>query len=101
MWCAKTFLLEFFYMSSSLESLGPDDKKKLEAFLAAYVRISQDIVDLRDSLKDMAKNLAEELGLEKPKPLMMAGRTLFKSSLAADKDLHDTVEEILVFTGNA
>ncbi|CAM6054516.1 unnamed protein product [Sphagnum tenellum] len=88
-------------MSSALDSIGPDDKRKLETFIAAYLRVSQEIADLRDGLKDTAKSLAAELGLEKPALLMKAGRTAFKSSLEADKVIQDTVEDILTITGHA
>jgi hypothetical protein len=88
-------------MSSVLESIGPDDKKKLDAFIAAGLRVSQEIVDLRDGLKDTAKSLAEELGLEKPAVLLKAVRTAFKSSLEADKTQQDTIEDILTITGHA
>lgn len=88
-------------MPSALESIGPDNKKKLEAFIAAGLRMSQDIVDLRDGLKDQAKALADDLGLDKPALLLKAVRTAFKSSLEADKAVQDTVEDILTITGHA
>jgi len=84
-----------------LGSIGPDDKKKLENFITISLRVLQEIADLRDSLKDQAKTLADELGLEKPAVLLKAGRTVFKSSLEADKAIQDTVEDILTITGHA
>lgn len=88
-------------MSSVLDSIGPDDKKKLEAFLEAGLRVTQEIADLREGLKDTAKTLAAELGLEKPALLLKAVRTAFKSSLEDDKNIQDTVEDILTITGHA
>jgi hypothetical protein len=87
-------------MSSQLDTIGPDEKKKLEAFIDAAKRVLQEMADLRDGLKDTAKNLGEELGV-KPALLMKAGRIAFKSSLEDEKTSHDTVEEILTVTGNA
>jgi hypothetical protein len=87
-------------MPNFLESVGPDNKKKLEAFIVAGLRVSQDIADLREGLKDQAKTLANELGLEKPALLMKAVRTAFKSSLEDDRAVQDTVEDILTITGH-
>jgi len=83
-----------------LDSVSPDDKKKLEAFIEACKRVMQEMADLRDGLKDTAKTLGEELGV-KPALLIKAGRVAFKSSLDDEKNAHETVEEILVVTGNA
>ena len=87
-------------MSSELDSISPDDKKKLENFIDAAKRVLQEIADLRDGLKDTAKALGEDLNV-KPALLMKAGRVAFKSSLEDEKTSHDTVEEILTITGNA
>ena len=87
-------------MPSALDSVGPDGKKKLEQFIAAGLRTTQEIADLRDGLKDTAKTLAEELGLEKPALLLKAVRTAHKSSLEEDKIVQDTVEDILTIAGH-
>ena len=89
-------------MSSALETIGPDEKKKLEAFIQAGLRVKQEIADLNEGLKDTAKNLANELGLEKGGPILMkAVNVAFKSSLAQEKTSTDTIEDILTITGHA
>lgn len=87
-------------MSSILDSIGPEEKKKLEQFIAGALQVFQECADLNGGLKDTAKSLAEEFAV-KPAVLMKAARTVFKSSLADDKDKQDTVEEILTITGHA
>ena len=85
--------------TSALGSLGPDDQKKLEAFMNAAMSQLQEMDDRRESLKDLAKGLAEELGI-KSKELMMAAKTAYKNDLAAKKESMDTVIDILNVTGH-
>ena len=87
-------------MTSSLDAIGPDEKKKLEEFLEKGLHIAQEIADLREDLKGYAKALAEEFGV-KPAILMKSVRTAFKSSLEDEKTTQDTVEDILTITGHA
>jgi DNA-binding SARP family transcriptional activator len=84
---------------SSLESVSPDDKRKLDSFMAAAQKQLQEIDDIRGGLKDMTKALAEELGV-KPKELRIAAQTAFKNDLAAKKESMDTVIDILNVTGH-
>jgi hypothetical protein len=86
--------------TSSLESLSPDDKRKLDAFMRAGLQQLQEIDDIRGSLRDTAKGLAEEFGV-KPKVLMMAARMAYKNDLLSKREEMDTVEDILQVTGNA
>lgn len=86
-------------MTSALESLSPDDKKKLDNFMSAAKDQLQEIDDRRCSLKDLAKNVAEELTI-KPKELMIAARTAFKNDLEAKQTSMDTVVDILNITGH-
>lgn len=86
-------------MSSTLESLSPDDKHKLDAFMRDAKKQLQELEDIRDSLKDAAKHLAEEFGI-KAKELMTAVRIAFKNDLAEKKDAMDTVIDILNVTGH-
>lgn len=86
-------------MASALESLSPDDRKKLDNFMAAARSQLQEIDDLRCSLKDLSKNVADELCI-KPKELMIAARTAFKNDLEAKKTSMDTVVDILNITGH-
>lgn len=82
-----------------LEALSPDDKRKLDSFMEAAKRQLQDTDDIKDSLRDMAKNLAEELGV-KAKHLMAAARTAYKNDLGQKKEDMSTVEDILNVTGH-
>jgi len=82
------------------EALSPDDKHKLDAFMEAAKRQLQDIDDIKVSLRDTAKGLAEEFGV-KAKHLMSAARTAHKNDLIQKKEDMSTMEDILNVTGNA
>jgi hypothetical protein len=84
---------------SILESLSPDDKRKLDAFMEAAKRQLQDVDDIKESLRDSAKGLADEFGV-KPKHLMAAARTAFKNDLGQKKEDMSTMEDILNVTGH-
>jgi hypothetical protein len=86
-------------MSSALESLSPDDTKKLDNFMKVAKAQLQEMDDIRNSLKDLAKGVAEELAI-KPKELMIAARTAFKNDLEAKQESMDTVVDILNITGH-
>jgi hypothetical protein len=79
--------------------LSPDDKQKLDGFMEAAKRQLQDVDDIKGSLRDTAKNLAEEFGV-KPKHLMSAARTAYKNDLGQKKEDMSTVEDILNVTGH-
>jgi hypothetical protein len=83
---------------SELGAIGPTEKKKLDDTISAGLRQLEEIRDIRESLKDLTKNVAEELNL-KPKTIMEAIRVAHKASLADKKLEHDTVVEILEITG--
>lgn len=85
---------------SELGALNPDDKKKLDETIRTGLSQLQQIEDIRESLGDLTKKVAEELGI-KPKALNMAIRYAFKSQLADKKDELSTVEDILDVTGFA
>lgn len=84
---------------SVLESLSPDDKRKLDSFMDAAKRQLQEIDDIKGSLRDTAKGLAEEFGV-KPKHLMSAARTALKNDLETKREDMSTVEDILNVTGH-
>jgi DNA-binding SARP family transcriptional activator len=84
----------------SLDQLSNTDSQKLKDFMTQGLSVLQDIADLRDGLKDTAKNLAEELGV-KPAVLNKALTTAFKSSLEDQKEVMDQVESVLISTGRA
>jgi hypothetical protein len=84
----------------SLDTLSNADKTKLQQFMDQGLNVLQEITDLRDGLKDTAKNLAEELGT-KPAVLNKALRAAFKSTLEDQKEELDAVESVLISTGRA
>lgn len=84
----------------SIENLDNAGKTKLKQFMDDGLHVLQEITDLRDSLKDTAKGLAEELDV-KPAVLNKALRAAFKSSLEDQKEELDQVESVLINTGRA
>lgn len=86
-------------MTSTLDSIGPSEKKKLEDYITAGVRVLSDITDLKEGLKENTKALAAEFGV-KPAVLNKAVRMVFKSSFENEKDISDTIEDILTVTGH-
>ena len=82
-----------------LDSLSPDDKRKLDTFMEAAKRQLQDIDDIKDSIRDTAKHLAEEFGV-KAKHLMAAARTAHKNDLFQKKEDLSSLEDILNVTGH-
>lgn len=85
--------------NSTLESVSPDDRKKLETYIDTAKHQFQEIDDIRESLKDLTKHLAEELAI-KPKVLMQAAKIAYKNNLADHKEQMDSVEDVLEITGN-
>lgn len=81
----------------SLDNLSVEDQKKLNEFVDKGVAVLQEIADLRDSLKDTAKNLAEMWDV-KPTVLMKSLNAAFKSTLDAQKEEVNQVETILQIT---
>ncbi len=79
-------------------ALTDEAKIKLKTLIKEGVAITQDIEDLKSSLKDTVKALAEELEI-KPKVLNKAIRTAFKGTLNEDKEFQDKVEELLNTAG--
>ena len=84
----------------SLDNLSVEDQKKLNEFMDKGVAVLQDIADLRESLGDTAKSLAEQWDV-KPSVLMKSLRTAFKTTLAAQKEEVEQVEAILQYTNRA
>lgn len=87
-------------------ALGPNDtisdheKKQLDDFIVAGMKQLQEIEDIKESLKDLTKNLAEEFNC-KPKVLSKVLRAAFKQTLEADKEEMEQVESALAATGRA
>ena len=85
---------------SNLGPLSPDDKHKLDSFVSAAKSQLQEIDDIKGSLRDTAKALAVELGIEL-RQLMGAARSAYKGDLAGKKEDMQVMEDILDVTGNA
>ena len=87
-------------MALDVTDFSADDKVKLRHFFEAAMRVYQETDDLKAGLKDSSTTLAEIWGI-KPALLMKAARTAYKSSLEADKDQMDTVENLLEVAGRS
>ena len=85
-------------MAIDTQTLSAADRVKLRDFMDSAMRVFQETDDLKAGLKDTAKAIAEEFGW-KPAVLTKAARTAYKSSLEADKEAFETMEEILEVTG--
>lgn len=86
--------------SEMIDQLSADDKVNLNQFFEAGVGQLQEIEDLKDSLRDLAKARAEELNV-KPAVLMKALRLHYKSSLQDAEEEMEAVRNILVGSGRA
>lgn len=84
----------------SLDNLSAADQKKLTEFIDQGVATLQEIKDRRESLRDLAKDLAEQWDV-KPSVLTKAASAAFKESLQASKDEIDQVEAVLQYANRA
>ena len=82
----------------SIESLSSADNAKLRHVVDEGVRVTQNIADLRDGLRDTVKAVAEELGLE-AKDLRKAIKSAMKDSIDAEKTSVENAEQILTLVG--
>lgn len=82
----------------SLANLSSNDQIKLKQFIDAAEKHLQHISDEQESLKDLAKALAEEFEC-KPAVLMKSARSAFKANHQANKAQLDEVEAVLAATG--
>jgi hypothetical protein len=71
-----------------------EDQSKFDNFIETGKAQLQEIDDIRASLRDQGKAIAEELG-EKPKLVMKALKTAYKNDLEAQKEEMATVEAML------
>ncbi len=84
------------------DALTSTDTLNIKNFIEAAMKQMQDMDDIKESLRETAKGIAEKLPVEmKPSILMKAARIAYKQSLSSEKDKFDAVEEILNITGNA
>jgi hypothetical protein len=79
---------------SALGSLSSDDQNKFDSFAEKAKHYFQEMEDIRGSLKDLSKALADELGV-KPKLVMMAARTAYKDDLLAKQEDMEAMTELL------
>lgn len=82
----------------NITGLTSEDKAKVKHVLEEGLKTTQAIEDLKGSLRDTVKAVAEELGI-KPAALNKAIRAAFKSNIADERDTLDNVEEILNIAG--
>lgn len=82
----------------ALDALTSDDKLKLKQTIEAGVKYLEEIDDLRGSLRDQVKALAEQLNV-KPRAINRAIKAAYKGDILENKDELDVVEEILYVTG--
>lgn len=87
-------------MSFANTTISDTEKKKITAFINESLRVFQEVEDLKGSLTDLGKVLAEELGI-KPAQLMSAARAAHKQSLEDAKDNMEVIEELLIAAGRA
>lgn len=85
---------------SDLESVSPNDKKRLDDTINAALRMRGEMADLRMATNDLIKNVAEELNI-KPKAIRGAIKVAEKANLQDVVSEHETVCEILHLTGRA
>jgi uncharacterized protein (DUF2236 family) len=84
-------------MSETLGSLGPDDERRIKEYSEAACKQLQEMEDIRESLKDLTKKIAEELDV-KPAKLMKAVKIKFKNNRDEERataDLIDAIVEIM------
>ena len=84
----------------AFDTLTGNEKIKLQQFMDDGIAILTEIQDRRESLKDLAKTLADEFGV-KPGILTKALSVAMKGSAEDESDAVDTVRAILVATGRA
>lgn len=85
---------------ATLESLSSNDHFRIRQFVEDGMRMTTDIQMQKDSLKEMAKALGEELDIQ-PKYLMQTLSAAMKSDLDEKKDGLTLVEELLAIAGRA
>lgn len=82
----------------NITGLNSADKAKIKNIIEEGMRVTQEIDDLRGSLRDTVKAIAEELDI-KPAAINKAIRAAYKSNIADERDTLDNVEEILNVAG--
>ena len=82
----------------SIESLSSEDNAKLRHAFEVGIKTTQQIKDLRDSLRDTIKAVAEDLMIE-AKDLTKAIQVAVKDNIAEQREQVDNIELILQLVG--
>lgn len=78
----------------SNRTITPEDLSKIKQVIKEGVTVQREIDDLRESLRDTVKHVAEQLDI-KPKILNAAIRAKYKENLEEAKEALSDVEEII------
>lgn len=78
--------------------LSAEDARRVKQFIDNAVLELQKVEDINGGLKDVAKNLAEELNV-KPAVLMEAAKVAWKANISDKKTRYEHVETILAAAG--
>lgn len=81
----------------AMPTLSQEQQRKLNNFMDAGIIILQRVEDEKEGLKELAKDLAEQLDV-KPALLNKALRTKFKQTLEKDREAFEIVEDLLQIT---
>lgn len=81
----------------ALDTLTPDDIKKLNETIKVGIEESQKMADIKDGLRDLVKNVAKDLNI-KPKVLNQAIKAAFKQDINVAEDELEDVKGILIAT---
>lgn len=84
-------------MSSKI--YGPEEKAKLEELISAGLNVNREIDDLRESLKESVKSVADELEI-KPSIINKAIRIAYKGDWDLYNQDFEEIEAILDITKN-
>jgi uncharacterized protein (UPF0335 family) len=82
----------------AFDTLSSNDKVRINQFFEAGMKTLQEIEDLKESLKDTAKGIAEEFDV-KPALLMRALTAARKANIAEQRDEMTAVETLLEAVG--
>jgi hypothetical protein len=85
----------------SLEgNISDHQSSKIKQFMTTGKDMKQQIADLNEALRDLAKTVAEEVGAGcEAKHLMKAVNLAFKGKIEDEQDAATVVEEILAISG--
>jgi hypothetical protein len=88
------------YFMSLEGSISDHQTKKIKQFMTTGKDMKQQIADLNEALKDLAKTVAEEVGAGcEAKHLMKAVNLAFKGKIDEEQEAATIVDEILTISG--